>query len=77
MSPSRMLLALAWLAFVATTSLGEKKQEEEMCSQCNCEAVNSSLSCLSDAWQSLTCNISHTSTCPGTFNLTRGYFAER
>ena len=73
MLPSRMLLALAWLLFVAATSLGEA----EMCSQCNCEAVTSSFSCLSDAWQSLTCSLSHTNTCPGTFNLTRGMFAER
>ena len=75
-----MLLALVYLACMTTASLGEEKKEdqEEMCMQCNCEAVTSSLSCLSDAWQSLTCNLSHTDTCPGTFTLDRGYmFAER
>merc|ERR1719234_1202615 len=77
-----MLLALALLACMTTASLGqekmEKEQEEEMCSECNCEAVTSSLSCLSEAWQSLNCTISQTNTCPGTFTLDRGYmFAER
>ena len=77
MPPSKMILALAWLALVAKVSLEE---EEEMCSQCDCAAVTSSLSCISDAWQSLTCNLSHTNKCPGTFSLdyVKGYmFAER
>ena len=82
MRSCRMLLALACLACMTTAGLGEekekKKQEEKMCMECNCEAVTSSLSCLSEAWQSLNCTISHTNTCPGTFTLDRGYmFAER
>ena len=65
---SRML-SLALLVLEATAGLEEK---EELCSQCNCAAINSSLSCFSDARQSLNCKISHTKECPGNFSLFHG-----
>ena len=64
-----LMLSLALLVLEATADLGEK---EELCRQCNCAAINSSLSCFSDPWQSLNCKISHTKECPGNFSLFHG-----
>ena len=53
------------------------EEKEAMCLECNCKAVTSSLTCISNAWQTFACNISHTNTCPGNFSLYQGYFGER
>ena len=75
MQSCRMLFTVAWLALMSAVCMAEEK--EAMCKECNCKAVTSSLSCISNAWQTFACNISHTNTCPGNFSLYQGYFGER
>ena len=59
---TRTALALALLVLVTADSRVE--------SECDCEAMKSSLSCFSEEWESLNCSILNTEGCSGNLNLT-------